>query len=294
MYQIKKRHIYAENLENIFPELFGRIIGSPEVDNLVAVEMMLRTACDIGNYKRALEICSVSRTYWDHKDLVHPFGLILQLVEEMSNSKIYPQYVVYNELLEKSDNQFVRALLSVKYSKHSKSTFWYETGTKIYLGLLQKAGKVEQMESFWTRAESFSLETMATMQMRWSSRVSSRATVNEILEVPISDLKIDLIVCSNRMFHDLARQSFEKLKEFLLDVYGVCSENTCMYFTDNFETDVKGSAILSLEGERMGQIILVVQIGGYLLMLSHTHKKQSLPFLSWSFVFNIIRLRYVI
>ena len=262
MHEIKKRQIYAKNLEEIFPKLFGRIIGSPEVDNLVAVEMMLRTACDVGNYKRALEICSVSRTYRNHESLVHPFGPILQLVEEMSISKTYPQYVVYNERLAKSDNQFERALLSVKNLRHAKSFFWYETGMKIYLGLLQKAGKVEQIESFCARAKSFSLETMATMQMRWSSRASSLASVNEFLEVPISDIKIDLIVCSNRMFHDLARQSFEKLKVFLLDVYGVCSENTCMYFTENFETDVKGSAILSLEGERMGQIILVVQIGG--------------------------------
>ena len=261
MYQTTRNELYARNLQQIFPKLLRRLIGSPEIDNLDALEMALRIKCENSSFQEAFEVCLFAKKTRKHEELNYPFGIILSLVEEISIAKTFPTNTVTTKLVEQPGNSFEKALLGVRRSEHAKCSFWYDFGSKIYIGILQKAGKNDQIEKFCALAGKFPSDVLAKWHVRRNSTTSSLASVSEIIEIPSSSVGFDVILCGNIRGQSIPLLSrVENLQSTVNATLGVFRSNIREFVHENcfFEFMQQDCPRKRLEG----RLIFLIQISG--------------------------------
>ena len=263
-YEMKPATKYVKNMESICVELLPKILGSPEVSNLEILEALLRVTCEMKSFPRALQICSDSKKKRDHRELIYPFGPILELVEQISVLKIFPYQLVMETHLKETQNVFEETILLLKEPKHPICSFWYDYGISIYFDFLQKSGKsnhYQQMLKFNAKIKHFSMETLASWQsMHCCSNNSSAATISEILEVHISDITFDFaFFAQERILPELC-SSADLFTSDVTSAFGVPSGNFRKFASGRLDFE---ELIEHLIPERTeAQLLIFVQVSG--------------------------------
>ena len=260
MYQTTRNELYARNLLQIFPKLLRRLIASPEIDNLDTLEMALRIKCEISSFQEAFEVCQTAKEMRKHEELNYPFGIILSLVEEIFITKTFPTNTVTTKLVDQPGNSFEKALLGVRRSEHAKCPFWYDFGSKIYIGILQKAGKSDQIEKFCALAGKFPSDVLANWHVRRNS-TSSLASVSEIIEISSSSIGFDVILCGNIRGQPIPLlPRVENLQSTVNATLGVFRSNIREFVHENcfFEFMQQDCPRKRLEG----RLVFLIQISG--------------------------------
>ena len=263
-YQIKSDLKYFKNMEAIFAELSFKILGSPEIDNLEIIEAMLRMTCRMNSFPSALEICSNSKKIRDHNKLLHPFGAILKLVEQISVLKTSPFKIDSNMKLSDTNNVFEAAILQLKDPKHPLCSFWYDFGVNVYFDFLQKLGqssRYQQMWKFANKIQHFSLQTLASWQSINSA--SSTESVTENVEVPISDMAFNFFVFAETSVLPAILSSSDSLMRGIASLFNVPSERFTFFTSEKLLFRELNQEHLWSDAE--AQLVLLVQVSGSFL-----------------------------